>query len=420
MTAALVLCVGVVLATSSADTGILEASESLPLAATGTTAISVEGDALGGRIVLTGAVPKGRSTLCPSAEKRGATLVLRCKSRRVRARLELAAGSGGKAPVLLLHQMRAAPVLDGDATLPLFSYATPDLGLEPCDAPAAAPEEPSPSRRGECALTEGRFDDAISALAVALDGPMRPHAVLRLGDAALLVDDVERAAAFWDSVGAAGPWTRLAAARLCDLLGTCRTPVRGGLRFNPLDHGGLPPVAQDEILLRQARTLAYDDQAAEAVSLLVEQGERACGRAPSLCRRIALEALRSLEGISDSAEPAATTRREVLALVLTVGLHDDATGTELAGRLAEDLAALGVPNLGADLLAGASRTHPNHDATLLRAAELYVDAGDGIRAATVTRYMAGRKPAKELATRFKELERRIDALTGPAIAPEAP
>jgi hypothetical protein len=384
MTAALALCVGVALATPGADTGILEASESLPLTPSGTAAVSVEADALGGRIVLTGAAPKGRSTLCPSADKVGATTVLHCKSRRVRARIELAAGAGGKAPVLLLSQMRAASV------------------------------------RGECALTAGRFDDAVSALAVALDSTLRPHAALRLGDAALLVDDVERAAAFWDSVGTAGPWTRLAAARLCDLLGTCRTPVRGGLRFNPLDSGGLPPVAQDEILLRQARTLAYDDQAVDAVSLLVEQGERACGRAPALCRRIALEALRSQDGPASASEEASNTRRETLALVLTIGLQDDVTSTELAGRLAEDLAVLGVPNLGADLLASASRTHPNHDAALLRAAELYADAGDGIRAATVTRYMVGRKPSKELAARWKELERRIDALNGPAHPPETP
>ncbi|MCC7107786.1 MAG: hypothetical protein IT382_00735 [Deltaproteobacteria bacterium] len=420
MTAALALCVGVALATPGADTGILEASESLPLVTSGTAAVSVEADALGGRIVLTGAAPKGRSTLCPSADKVGASTVLHCKSRRVRARVELAAGAGGKAPVLLLSQMRAAPVLDGDATLPLFSYATPELGMDPCDAPAAGPEGPSASVRGECALTAGRFDDAVSALAVALDSTLRPHAALRLGDAALLVDDVERAAAFWDSVGTAGPWTRLAAARLCDLLGTCRTPVRGGLRFNPLDSGGLPPVAQDEILLRQARTLAYDDQAVDAVSLLVEQGERACGRAPALCRRIALEALRSQDGPASASEEASNTRRETLALVLTIGLQDDVTSTELAGRLAEDLAVLGVPNLGADLLASASRTHPNHDAALLRAAELYADAGDGIRAATVTRYMVGRKPSKELAARWKELERRIDALNGPAHPPETP
>ena len=394
---------------------VIETAESLPFAR-GSAQPTVQLDSLAATIWVNGLKLEAKeSVLCPRIDRRGGRTTLQCKSRRLRARIEQ---RGGRS-FLIIAKLRGIPAIDGDASMPAFSYATDELGLPPCPATAEELAQSGPSVRGECAFLAGGYQEAISYLASALDQDRHPaHAALRLGDTALLVEDTVRAAAFWNSVGDAGPWTRLAGARLCDALGTCLEQFNSGFRYDPLDDGGLPDVVADEMLLRRARALAYDGILDEAVELLVSRGERACRRAPAMCRRIALEALRFEDSKLSKSRLAAdrtrvppnTSEAAAVALAVSLGLSDDPVSAELAARCAEVTARAGAPHFAANLLASATANKAQRGTpTLLRAAELYMEAGDAVRASMIVNYAQARPMTKELAVRWKRLANRIGA-----------
>ena len=184
-------------------------------------------DALLGRVALPGvdaatlrALAK-KSALCPRTELVGTHTVLSCTSRKLSARYD-----GG---ALVLRTLKG-PV-DGGA--PLTTYAPETHGFGgPCPGT-------TPSGRGECAFVRGDVLPAVLELKTVQKklGPVSSHASLRLGDIAWQAGDFEAAARYYDDAGS-GPFARLAAARLCELL-SCLDGPSERIPFDTFDSAGL-------------------------------------------------------------------------------------------------------------------------------------------------------------------------------------
>ncbi|HET9599371.1 MAG TPA: hypothetical protein VFP65_27605 [Anaeromyxobacteraceae bacterium] len=336
--------------------------------------------------------------ICPEVTRSGASVLLRCRSTRLVARLvPRSAGT-----LLEIGEARGLPWSGEDAP-PIAPYdpVAAQLG-EACPGS-------TPGGRAECLLAQG--DLAAARAALALD-PGGAHAELRLGDLALAGGDARAAATHWARVRGA-PWERVAAARMCELAAPClASPAADALYA--LDD--LPAPVARELLLRRARALAFAGRPLDALRGLVAappQLAGACAGAPATCQRVALAAL---------AGPGAG----VEALTLWIDLPSRSTGPSAypAEVAAAGLAAReGAPAFAANVLAAAAARAPAADLPqhLLRTAELYLEAGDRVRAGVVAEFARARNGSKALpGARWSAVRRQLAAPSRPRPASTPP
>jgi hypothetical protein len=316
------------------------------------------------------------SRICPTLETGPSSLVLHCRTERLRASL----GTGGQVPVLDLYELSVPSWRPGDEGPPLATFDTEALGLGRCPGQ-------EPAARGECALAAG---DPAAARRHFLEASRQgsPLAELRLGDLALAADDPLGAVGHWRKAGGAHPWNRLVALRLCELEPGC---VGGPMESALYETVGAPSTLRADVVLRRARLAALRGQlAAAAVELGGEHGPTgACRSAPAWCRHVLALALRL--PVPDG--------------TLALGVYLDTPhrlegpdALELAELAAEQAGAAGAPVWAANLLASltgrvpAARQGPH----LLRVVQLYVEGGDRARAEEVLRFARTRLPRAEI------------------------
>jgi hypothetical protein len=310
------------------------------------------------------AISKGLRAVCAEVEVAGAEARLRCRSARIVARI--APRRGGS--VLEVAAVRPLPWMGSDAP-PLLPFDPKRTGLgEPCPGSTA-------SGRAECLLAQGDRTGARAALSEVVEGSLRPHASLRLGDLDFLEGDLSAAARRWSGVRGL-PWERMAAIRLHEL-----SPSRlGAAEYEALySTDGLPEPMAREVLLRRARGLAFDGRLQDAVNLLEPA---ACTSVP-VCLDILALALRDPGPVSAD------------ALAVWADLTDRGTGRAAfeAETAAADVAAReGAPAFAANVLAGAVPRVPEAalPAHLLRTAELFLAADDTVRAEVVLEFARAR------------------------------
>jgi hypothetical protein len=365
---------------------------------------SVQVDALAARVVVTGKVAPTTSALCPVIlpSPRPGTTVLRCRTSHIAARVvPPVRGRGGN--VLELVRLKAAPVDDGEGSLPLISYDLKELGIDdPCPGT-------TPLGRGECALHNGDLDTASRELNDALRTPLSQMASLRLGDLAAARGDILRAVQLWDAAGPSGIFARLGAARLCEYTGDCLAPRPGGVGFDAFDGHGTTPTVHDELVLRKARIIAYGGDVHGAIDILVQGGgtPTPCRLAPALCRRLLVESFRR--------QSTPDQRAASLALYATLPERDAGPHAfELGMFAANEAADEGAPLFGARLLSWLTVRAPARDleTLLVRAAELFIVGGDRVRARAIYEWSCTRLPALHEKARWaavkKKTERRDD------------
>jgi hypothetical protein len=176
---------------------------------------------------------------------------------------------------------------------------------------------------------------------------------------------------------------RVAASRLCELDGSCIDNDKARERlFNGADQ---PEPVRSEMLLRGARAAIFADEAGVAAKLLAKAVDnRTSGTCTEmgqlLCRRMLVAVLERAKG-DDGA----------LAIETWLALPDKYQGPlsmPLVRAVAEKAADIGAPVFGANLLA-ANATNaegPGLGEHLLRTTEMYIQAGDLVRARVVVDY----------------------------------
>lgn len=353
----------------------------------------IEVDALGGRIRLRHAGDPARvrrslarATLCRLAGEVEGAHELRCATRRVAARLIEGA--------LEVRELRGLPHADAADGPP-----PPPRAVEgdPC---AAA----GPLARGECRWAAGDPDGARRAWEAALETIERSAALVRLGDLAAARGAHVEALTRYRAAAGPGTWGRIAAARACELNGAC---LGGRAEAVVFDAVGLPPPLRDDLDLRAARARAFQGDLAGAMARLADAAPSACDRAPLLCRRLILEALRADE---------ASVRLEALLLwERSPARFEGPLVAELARAAAEVAASIGAPGHAARILAAAAEAVPaaELDAHLRRAAQLFLDAGDRARADLLLAFARSRLPRAALATpAWRGIAQAIEAPAG--------
>jgi hypothetical protein len=293
------------------------------------------------------------------------------------AQLEATLVDAGGQRFLDLRELRglpASPIEDGPAELP---YPPEELGLGgPCPGTTAA-------SRGECFYQQGRFHEAEIELTDALEDPeAQRYAGIRLGDLALQRRDFDGALGFWKPASGPGPWGRLATARIVDLTGI-------GLqhdRIEAFDSAALPDRLRSEMRFRRLRAYALLRRWKDAMELASELAPNECWMAPrQLCERVLLA------GFFERSAP------HDLALEAYLRLQGHTTGAfapELARGAALACEEIGTPAYGATLLSVTARRTPLEDLQghLRKAFDLYVMAGDPIRAGVIAEYARARLP----------------------------
>ena len=335
------------------------------------------------------------STLCRRESQVLNRIVMRCSSRRIAA--EVVRGKGGVQ--VMVRRLRTTPLVDGDATLPLFTWDPREVGIG-----GACPGD-SPAAQAECLLQKGDLVHAVVPLRTSME--LSPsYAGLRLGDLAVLAGDLEGAAQFWDRTQGLGPFGRLAAARLCDRTGRCDKVAAKevGILFDPLDDVALPQPLADEMVLRRARAAAYDDRFDDAVGALIAADLRPCVRAVAFCQRLLLEAFRERGGDDASAELTAW-----LLLPTRDGTQSSEELAALAARAARQVGAAGFA-AGVWSQAIDGKRGAELEQGMLAITDLYLDAGEGARAAAVMRYAARSFPASFKGERWRVRRDRMAAL----------
>ncbi|HEY7725664.1 MAG TPA: hypothetical protein VH880_10035 [Anaeromyxobacteraceae bacterium] len=347
----------------------LRALERLPLPASAGAA-AVRAEPLASRVVL--AAPRSApavaralralgSSICPEVEERGDEVRLGCRTTRLAAALVPL----GRGPALELRELAGLPVA-GEDGFPVLPFATEAIGLGEC--PGA-----TPAARGECLLRAGDRAGARQAFAEAAGLEARGVAALRLGDLAALDGNLRAAEVHWLQV-AEEPWKRLASARACEV-SDCAVDDAAEAAFRL--EGLAPPLLAD-VAVRGARALAFRGRPLDGAARLLALPD-ACGAVQLLCHRILLAALRGPPPQSDGA----------VGLYLSLPDRDRSpVALDLGLLAAARLAEMGAPTFAANLMASVGGLVPARDepAHLLRTAELYLAAGDAVRAGVVLDY----------------------------------
>jgi tetratricopeptide (TPR) repeat protein len=303
-------------------------------------------------------------------------ILLRCRTPRVEALLDVREGK----TVLEIHELRGLPWREeGDQ---IWFFYNP-IGLKLGNA---CPGD-TPASRGECHFKAGRMTEAALEFRKGINTESRKMSALRLGDIALRSNDAVTAVAWYQLVGAIGPYGRMAQARLCELGGTCL----GERRKTVFDATMLPEPLHTEMLLRGARAFAYIGAVEEAMTRLtaaMKKNSRLCeNETRVLCRQLIFFALQF---------PDATAGVEAIEAYINLPSRTEGfLSLELLRMAAEKAVILGAPHFAANMLAasvpwieGVNPTGLN--AHILRAAELYLLGGDRARARTLYEYAESR------------------------------
>jgi hypothetical protein len=310
--------------------------------------------------------------LCPTIETTATSVVVRCRTKRIDAQLVVERGK----TFIEVEELRGLPWRPDSERLDVF-YDPEKLGFGgACPGTMLA-------GRAECALRDGRTEEATALFRQALgSGPQGSFAGVRLGDMAMAKGDVAAALVLYRRYSYGDMFGRIAAARLCELDGSCLgTPMRARI-FDATDR---PEPVRSELLVRGARVALFADEISVAAGLLAaavnDRVSGACTQmARSLCRRMLLVVLDKVTG-DDAA----------VAIETYLGLSDRYDGPlakELLRAVAEKAAVIGAPLFGANLLAAnaTGAEGPGLGEHLLRTAELYLAADDLIRARVVVDY----------------------------------
>jgi len=312
------------------------------------------------------------SRLCPRTQPDRDGVILQCVTRR----LDAAFIHEKSGLFLELYELRGVP-WRGDENRIEISYdpVTFQLGHEcPGNTPVA---------RGECTYDAGQYTVAAVEFRRALSEDGRHLAAMRLGDISLRNKDPVTAAAWYQAASRAGPFGRMAAARLCELSGSCL----GKRRRMVFDASLLPEPLHTEMLLRAARLSAFLDEIPQAMIGLrkvIEAGHGGCeGSTLLVCRQLLLKVLQGPD--KDGAVEALDT---YLALP---GRMQGPLAIALMYAAAGKAAALGAPIFAGNLLAASSQVvEASHKELLgdflLRTAELYLEGFEHTRARVVGEY----------------------------------
>ncbi len=335
---------------------------------------------------LAAAVARGARNICPSWEVGEGRIVLRCRTRRLRARVT---GERKGGQFLDLQELRGLPRDEEVDRLDLFYDPIPAGLGGPCPGT-------TPGVQAECSLRDGKTDQAEALFRQALVGADQTMAVLRLGDLAAARGDFPGAALMWSRAGSRGPFGRLAATRVCELSGSCLGSKDPGRLF---DAGEVAEPMRTELAIRGARAEAFVGRLQAAVLRLramVALGSVSGGCVTvgaHMCRRVLQVAVE--EGDPEVAR---------LAIEVYLSLPDREEGPDnvtLARIVAERALRLGAPAFAANLQASVAaavsdKEIPEH---LLRTAELYLLSGDGARAQLIADYADSRLTPGQLRSR---------------------
>lgn len=337
-------------------------------------------------------------TPCPDVVRDRRDIVVRCKTRKISARIGRRGGKSG----LIITQLRGMPTGPESSPVPLIPFApelTYDLG-GPCPGTTL-------SGRGECALTAGNVKEAETLFRASLGTLNHSHAAVRLGDLALRDGDVDGAVGWWRQAQKVGDWGRLARARECEVVGSCFDPLRPGHRYDPLNPVALPGTLYDEIVLRRARALVYEGRAAEAARFLVAPGtttvnSHACRFDPELCQKVGVAAF---DEVGTGVLPAGLVLHSHLA-----GHNKGAWAFAFADRAALHAERLGAPKYGANALAAVTESAPDGGLPdhLARTARLYLDGEDIARARIVLKFAQARYRRKMGLSPWPQLFDRLE------------
>ncbi|MFT3708896.1 MAG: hypothetical protein QM817_14705 [Archangium sp.] len=362
--------------------GFTASVERLPVKIVNASNASVHVDTMLGRLVLTGVTVTGKTRLCPTSSKAGATTVLECKTKKISATLERDAHGA----YVDVRELTTFNWTDRDAEIPMAMWSLRELSIpDTCPGNGWA-------ARAECAFDDGDLGAAKLAWDEALNGPDVGLARLRLGDLALRSGDVETAMKLYASVSTAGPVGRLAAARSCELIGTCFKESESDKVAN--DEGLALPFAR-ELGLFTIRREVISGRETKALTLLLsrlEKDEQFCEGAIAFCQKVVAAGLESND---------VEARIAALSAFLNEALRHGPRELELSVAAARTAQELGAPGFAAAMLAAntprVSKSElPSH---LLQVVQLYVAAGDRIRAGVVLEYaesrLAGSTKTKE-------------------------
>jgi len=341
-------------------------------------------------IVLTGAklAPRAESQLCPEQLKRSGSFTLRCSTRRLWA----AVAEDEKGLYLDVRALRGVTWTWDGQVIPLQQWPFDGVAI-PQTCPGTIDVV-----RAECALGEGRFEDAERLFTAALDSPDAHLARLRLGDLTLRRGNPEGALALYAKAAATGPVSRLAKLRECDLTGNCLTE-------KPATLDGLHPALAMEgrlHLIRQDLAVNRDREAMQQLVAEVEAGRPVCTTSRVFCQQAVQTALESGDDV------AATMALSVFA---QAALSDGPWGVEVAKAAATEAERAGAPAYAAAVLASLSGRLPNDelDQHLQRVARLYLAARDPVRAQFVVEYAEQRLPGAALrSASWQQLRRLVE------------
>ena len=383
-------------------TGFTSSMERVALTRT-SSHVEVTVDPLVKTIVLTGAKLTGRleSALCPIEVKQRDGLALHCTTRRLWA----AIGDDENGLYLDLRALRGVTWTWEAAGVPMQRWPFEGLGI-PQSCPGTIDVV-----KAECALGEGRFQDAEALFTSALQTPDVHFARLRLGDLALRRGDAEGALSWYSKASATGPVSRLAHLRECDLTGNClneRSATVAGLH---------PTLAMEARIHRIRQDLAadHDREAMQQLSAEVEAGRPICTVAHLFCQK-------AVQGAFSAHDD--ETSSMALSVFASAGLADGPAGVEVARAAAGAAERAGAPAFAAAVLASLSGRLPMDelDVHLPRVAKLYLVARDPIRAQFVVEYAEQRLAPSTLKSRvWKQLRVAVEPKSGTAVKkPAAP
>jgi hypothetical protein len=325
-------------------------------------------------------VSRNLGHICPSWEVAGSGVLLRCRTKHLQASVS---GPPGK-QFIDIQELRGLPRDGEDQRIELF-YDPAHVG-----AGGACPGT-TPAGRGECAHRDGKWQEAEVQFKLGLESYDRPLAALRLGDLAARRGDYNAAALMWNRAGTLGPFGRLAAARLCELRGSCMEGKAKGL----FDGGELPEPMRTELALRAARVDAFAGRHAQVLKritdLLARPETGGCvTRGQAFCRRLIWWAM-------EAAPPEHAA--EALELYLSLpGRIGGPHAMQMARAAAEQAAILGAPVFAGNLMASVAGSvapgdMPEH---LMRTAELFLAGGDRPRAQLLLDYADSRLSPRQL------------------------
>lgn len=239
-----------------------------------------------------------------------------------------------------------------------------------------------PVGTAECLVRAGRLAEAEKLLRGVLEQNTDAFAMLRLGDLVLERDPLE-ALAHYQAAGRRDFFGRVARVRVCELTG-CDDELR--LVY---DASGMPEPMRTEIELRYARALSFKGElraSAEALLARLNEPRRdpVCVAWPEVCAGVSARALESPD-----------VEVQALGLEVFLGYQREAGPVKdvaLVRRVADVAAAFGAYAFGANVLVSVTDRvpRPRLKEHLERLVELYMRAGDPVRAGVVRDYAATR------------------------------